>query len=40
MYKKVSEGGLEPSAHVVVPLGVMSLDAESLVDDVERTDSW
>ena len=30
-------GGLEPSAHLVVPLGVMSLEAESLVGDV---DSW
>jgi hypothetical protein len=30
----VSEGRLEPSAHVVVPLGEMSLDVQSLVDDV------
>jgi len=31
----VSEEGFKPSAHIVVPLGEMSLDAASLVDDVE-----
>lgn len=31
----VSEGGLEPSAYIVLPLGDVPLNTEALVDEAE-----